>query len=52
VPNNSHERDCVVAGFRWHKGGEKTRVDSLLLGLGGARDPQHRRHESDVGVLS
>jgi ATP-dependent DNA ligase len=30
-----HERDCecVVAGFRWHKGGEQTAVGSLLLGL-------------------
>jgi len=30
-----HERDCdcVVAGFRWHKGGENTAVGSLLLGL-------------------
>jgi len=30
-----HERecDCVVAGFRWHKNGENTRVGSLLLGL-------------------
>ncbi|MGH7602426.1 MAG: ATP-dependent DNA ligase [Gemmatimonadaceae bacterium] len=30
-----HERecDCVVAGFRWHKQGEKTKVGSLLLGL-------------------
>ncbi len=30
-----HERDCdcVVAGFRWHKGGEGTLVGSLLLGL-------------------
>ena len=30
-----HERecDCVVAGFRWHKGGEGIRVGSLLLGL-------------------
>lgn len=30
-----HERDCdcVVAGFRWHKGGEETAVGSLLLGL-------------------
>jgi ATP-dependent DNA ligase len=30
-----HERecDCVVAGFRWHKKGEKTAVGSLLLGL-------------------
>jgi ATP-dependent DNA ligase len=30
-----HEReaDCVVAGFRWHKKGDKTLVGSLLLGL-------------------
>lgn len=30
-----HERDCdcVVAGFRWHKKGEKIRIGSLLLGL-------------------
>src|SRR5712692_6654048 len=30
-----HERDCdcVVAGFRWYKKGERTRVGSLLLGL-------------------
>ena len=30
-----HERecDCVVAGFRWHKRGDKTAVGSLLLGL-------------------
>src|SRR6266511_2648572 len=30
-----HERecDCVVAGFRWHKRGERTAVGSLLLGL-------------------
>ena len=30
-----HERecDCVVAGFRWHKGGEGRAVGSLLLGL-------------------
>jgi len=30
-----HERDCdcVVGGFRWHKGGENTAVGSLLLGL-------------------
>ena len=30
-----HERDCdcVVAGFRWHKKGEKSRIGSLLLGL-------------------
>ena len=25
--------DCVVAGFRWYKGGEGTLVGSLLLGL-------------------
>src|SRR5437763_45741 len=25
--------DCVVAGFRWHKGGKNERVGSLLLGL-------------------
>lgn len=25
--------DCVVAGFRWHKNGEGTRLGSLLLGL-------------------
>jgi ATP-dependent DNA ligase len=30
-----HERecDCVVAGFRWHKGNHGTAVGSLLLGL-------------------
>jgi ATP-dependent DNA ligase len=30
-----HERDCdcVVAGFRWHKKGDRTVVGSLLLGL-------------------
>ena len=30
-----HERDCdcVVAGFRWHKKGERMAVGSLLLGL-------------------
>ena len=30
-----HERecDCVVAGFRWHKGSDDTAVGSLLLGL-------------------
>ncbi len=30
-----HERDCdcVVAGFRWYKEGERTAVGSLLLGL-------------------
>ena len=30
-----HERecDCVVAGFRWHKRGDRTALGSLLLGL-------------------
>src|SRR6267142_2125232 len=30
-----HERDCdcVVAGFRWHRKGDRTTVGSLLLGL-------------------
>ena len=30
-----HERDCdcVVAGFRWHKGSKGTAIGSLLLGL-------------------
>lgn len=30
-----HERDCdcVVAGFRWHKKGERSALGSLLLGL-------------------
>jgi ATP-dependent DNA ligase len=30
-----HERDCdcVLAGFRWHKGGHDTAIGSLLLGL-------------------
>ena len=30
-----HERDCdcVVAGFRWHKGADRTAIGSLLLGL-------------------
>jgi ATP-dependent DNA ligase len=44
-----HERDCdcVVAGFRWHKGSEKTAVGSLLLGLhDDAGDLQH------VGVVA
>jgi ATP-dependent DNA ligase len=39
-----HERecDCVVAGFRWHKRGERTAVGSLLLGLyDGAGRLQH-----------
>jgi ATP-dependent DNA ligase len=41
VPNKrvmlkvKHERDCdcVVAGFRWHKKGDRDAVGSLLLGL-------------------
>src|SRR6266496_1630515 len=40
-----HERDCdcVVAGFRWHKKGERTAVGSLLLGLVAIPPPvQHR----------
>jgi ATP-dependent DNA ligase len=39
--------DCVVAGFRWHKGGENERVGSLLLGL---YDAEGRLHH--VGVTS
>ena len=44
-----HERDCdcVVAGFRWHKRGGKTRVGSLLLGL---YDDQKTLHH--VGVCA
>jgi ATP-dependent DNA ligase len=30
---HARECDCVVAGFRWHKGGHGTAVGSLLLGL-------------------
>ena len=39
-----HERecDCVVAGFRWHKRGDRSAVGSLLLGLfDGAGGLQH-----------
>jgi ATP-dependent DNA ligase len=39
--------DCVVAGFRWHKGGPGTLVGSLLLGLYDANDTLHH-----VGVAS
>jgi ATP-dependent DNA ligase len=39
--------DCVVAGFRWHKGGRDERVGSLLLGL---YDAAGRLHH--VGVTS
>ncbi len=44
-----HKRtaDCVVAGFRWHKNGEGTRVGSLLLGL---YDDEGRLHH--VGVAA
>ena len=30
---HDRECDCVVAGFRWHKSGDKDAVGSLLLGL-------------------
>jgi len=42
-----HKRtaDCVVAGFRWHKGNEGTAVGSLLLGLWSGDDLQH------IGVI-
>jgi ATP-dependent DNA ligase len=30
---HQRECDCVVAGFRWHKQGERAGVGSLLLGL-------------------
>ena len=38
-----HERecDCVVAGFRWHKKGERTALGSLLLGLYDDGELQH-----------
>jgi ATP-dependent DNA ligase len=39
--------DCVVAGFRWHKGGENERIGSLLLGL---YDEHGKLHH--VGVTS
>jgi ATP-dependent DNA ligase len=39
--------DCVVAGFRWHKGAENERIGSLLLGL---YDDFGRLHH--VGVTS
>jgi ATP-dependent DNA ligase len=44
-----HERDCdcVVAGFRWHKQGERAEVGSLLLGLFDASG--HLQH---VGVCA
>ncbi len=30
---HARQCDCVVAGFRWHKRGERSAVGSLLLGL-------------------
>jgi len=44
-----HDRDCdcVVAGFRWHKSGDKEAVGSLLLGL---YDDQGALHH--VGVCA
>jgi len=44
-----HERtaDCVVAGFRWHKKGERTMIGSLLLGLYDADGALHH-----VGVTA
>jgi ATP-dependent DNA ligase len=39
--------ECVVAGFRWHKGGKDTLVGSLLLGLYDAGGVLHH-----VGVTS
>jgi ATP-dependent DNA ligase len=44
-----HKRtaDCVVAGFRWHKKGERTMVGSLLLGLYDAGGTLHH-----VGVTA
>jgi ATP-dependent DNA ligase len=44
-----HERDCdcVVAGFRWYKKGDRTEVGSLLLGL--FDDAQALQH---VGVCA
>ncbi len=38
-----HERDCdcVVAGFRWHKTGDRDAVGSLLLGLYHDGELQH-----------
>jgi ATP-dependent DNA ligase len=44
-----HQRtaDCVVAGFRWYKGGKGTLVGSLLLGLYDAQGVLHH-----VGIAS
>jgi ATP-dependent DNA ligase len=43
---HARECDCVVAGFRWHKRGDKSAVGSLLLGL---YDGEHFEH---VGVCA
>jgi ATP-dependent DNA ligase len=47
-----HERecDCVVAGFRWHKGSDRTAVGSLLLGLYGGDAGAPQLHH--VGVCA
>jgi ATP-dependent DNA ligase len=44
-----HERDCdcVVAGFRWHRKGDRDSIGSLLLGL--FDDAGHMQH---VGVCA
>jgi ATP-dependent DNA ligase len=44
-----HERDCdcVVAGFRWHRKGDRSTVGSLLLGLFDESDILHH-----VGVAA
>lgn len=44
-----HERecDCVVAGFRWHKGGDQVAIGSLLLGLYDLEETLHH-----VGVCA
>jgi ATP-dependent DNA ligase len=44
---HQRECDCVVAGFRWHKQGERAGVGSLLLGL--YDDPGALHH---VGVCA
>jgi ATP-dependent DNA ligase len=44
---HSRTADCVVAGFRWHKDSEETRVGSLLLGLYDDKGALHH-----VGVAS
>ncbi len=44
---HSRTADCVVAGFRWHKDSDETRVGSLLLGLYDGKRTLHH-----VGVAS